>query len=103
VRINPNLGVPDPQSTDRVGVGGTPQAAKPLQTDSQNSGDQTNLSPDATKLSDLSAALSNVPEIRQERVGLVSQALQNGSYSVSNQQIAQSMLHDFRMSSSISQ
>jgi flagellar biosynthesis anti-sigma factor FlgM len=94
--------VPDSQTTDRAGTNGANQATKPLQTGPQSSADQTNPSPNATQLSNLSATLSNVPEIRQDRVDAVRRALKSGNYSVSNQQIAHSMLRDFRMNSTSS-
>jgi anti-sigma28 factor (negative regulator of flagellin synthesis) len=51
----------------------------------------------------LSSTLANVPDVRRARVTQVTQAMHNGDYSVSNQQIAQSMLRDFRMSGPPSQ
>jgi flagellar biosynthesis anti-sigma factor FlgM len=78
-------------------------ASKPLQISNQDSGDQANLSSDAQQLSNLSQALNNVPQVRQERVAPLSKAVQTGAYAVQNQQIAHSMLRDFRMTSSSSQ
>ena len=77
--------------------------AKPLQVSNQDSGDQAHLSPAAQQLSNLSQALSSVPVIRQERVATLTRAVQSGTYAVLNQQIAQAMLRDFRMTSSSSQ
>jgi flagellar biosynthesis anti-sigma factor FlgM len=74
-----------------------------LQSTSANSADQANLSSDAQQLSTLSGALANVPAIRQERVAPLSQAVQSGTYSASNQQIAQSLVRDFRASNSAAQ
>jgi flagellar biosynthesis anti-sigma factor FlgM len=107
VRINPNPVPPESQPTDRTAATGSStqaagtQAARP--TPSQESGDQANLSSDALQLSNLSSTLANVPDVRQARVTQVTQAMHNGDYSVSNQQIAQSMLRDFRMSGPPSQ
>jgi flagellar biosynthesis anti-sigma factor FlgM len=106
VRINPNPGLPEGQPTDRVGqAGGSTQSssAQPARVSSQDSGDQANLSSDALQLSNLSASLANVPEIRQGRVAAFTHAVQNGSYAASNQQIANSMLRDFRMAGASSQ
>jgi len=103
VRINPNVGVPEGQGPDRVGTAGSAPANKQTQNSAQVSADQTNLSSDALKLSDLSAKLANVPDIRQDRVATLSQAIHNGGYSVSNQQIAVAMLRDFPMPGSSSQ
>jgi len=101
VRINPNPGLQEGQPTDRVGAPGSStqpagtQAARPA--GGQESGDQAHLSSDALQLSNLSSTLASVPDVRQSRVTQVTQAMHNGDYSVSNQQIAQSMLRDFRM------
>jgi flagellar biosynthesis anti-sigma factor FlgM len=107
MRVNPNLGPQDGQPVDRVSsTAPSKQSANTQATRSaagQEAGDQTQLSPDALQLSNLSSTLANVPDIRQGRVTQVTQAIHNGSYSVSNEQIAQSMLGDFRMSGPPSQ
>ena len=99
MRINPNLGVGEGQAADPVNnatATNSSQASRPLQSTSQNASDQANLSPAAQQLSNLSNALASVPTIRQDRVAALTQAVQSGTYSVSNQQIAQSMVRDFR-------
>lgn len=103
MRINPNQGVSQGDQVEFVRNDATSQASKPLQVSSSTSGDQASLSPDATQLSNLSMALANVPDVRQDRVQAVSSAIQNGSYSVSNQQIAGAMLRDFRMTTTLTQ
>lgn len=106
MRINPNQGLPEGQPADRVGgASSSTQAgsAQPARVSGQESGDQANLSSDGLQLSNLSSTLANVPEIRQGRVQAVSQAIQNGNYSVNNEQIAQFMLRDFRMAGASSQ
>jgi anti-sigma28 factor (negative regulator of flagellin synthesis) len=45
----------------------------------------------------LRSALANVSEVRQSRVAQITEALHSGDYSVSDKQIAESMLRDFRM------
>jgi flagellar biosynthesis anti-sigma factor FlgM len=107
VRINPNPGPQEGQPTERTGATGSSTQAAGTQTarsaNGQESGDQAQLSSDALQLSNLSSTLANVPDVRQARVTQVTQAMHNGDYSVSNQQIAQSMLRDFRMSGPPSQ
>jgi flagellar biosynthesis anti-sigma factor FlgM len=107
VRIDPNPSPQETQPTDRTGAtGSATQSASTQATRSaigQESGDQAHLSSDALQLSNLSSTLASVPEVRQSRVTQVTQAMHNGDYSVSNQQIAQSMLRDFRMSGPPSQ
>lgn len=107
MRINPNPGPQEGQPTERTAAtgsstqaGGAPAVRS---ASNQESGDQAHLSPDALQLSNLSSTLANVPEVRQSRVTQVTQAVQNGDYSVSNQQIAQSILRDFRYSGPPSQ
>ncbi len=106
MRINPNPGLPEGQPTDRVGAAGSStqsSSTQPARVTSQDTTDRAHLSSDALQLSNLSSSLANVPEIRQGRVAAVQQAVQNGNYAVSNQQIAQSMLRDFRMAGATSQ
>ena len=106
MRIEPNLNVNAGQPAEAVATVSTAkssQAARPLQSGVQNSADQANLSPDAQQLSNLSGALANVPAIRQDRVAPLARAVQNGSYSVSNSQIAQSLVRDFRTTNSAAQ
>lgn len=106
MRIDPNLGLSQGQGTERAANASTSAASsaapKPLQVPNQDSGDQANLSADAQQLSNLSQALNNVPQVRQERVTQLSKSVQTRTYAVQNQQIAQSMVHDFRMTSSSS-
>jgi negative regulator of flagellin synthesis FlgM len=99
VKIDPKLGLPESQLPDRVGASGTAATSRPAAPASQ-AGDQASLSSDAVRLSELSISLSSAPEIRQDRVAAVSQAIQNGTFSVSNEQIAQSMMRDFQPSKS---
>jgi len=98
VKIDPNLGVPEGQSPARVGSSSTAPASKAGQP-SASKNDQASLSDDAVKFSNLSAALTNVPDVRQDRVSAISQSLANGSYSVSDQQIAQAMVRDYQTNS----
>ena len=103
MRIDPNLGISQGQGTQRAEnapSSGSSASAKPTQVSNQDSGDQANLSPAAQQLSNLSQVLNSVPDVRQERVATLSRAVQSGTYAVQNQQIAQSMLRDFRMTSS---
>ena len=107
MRIDPNLGTSAGQGTERAPSAGNSAASsatsKPLEISNQDSADQANLSPEAQQLSNLSQALTSVPQVRQERVTPLTQSVQSGAYAVPNQQIAQSMLRDFRMTSSSSQ
>ena len=53
----------------------------------------TDLSSDV-HLSGLAAKVASAPEIRQDRVDQLRQAISSGTYSVSDQQLAQAMLSD---------
>ncbi|HLH08491.1 MAG TPA: flagellar biosynthesis anti-sigma factor FlgM [Terriglobales bacterium] len=56
--------------------------------------DATQLSPEIQRVSALEAQLAQLPEVRSDRVAELQQAIRNGSYSVSADQIANSMLAD---------
>jgi len=95
VRIDPNLGISEQQPTDRVG--GASSASRPAPSAASGSGsDEATLSPDALRLSELSSTLASVPEIRQDRVAPLRQAISNGTYAPTNDQIAQAMMNDFQ-------
>lgn len=99
MRINSDQMLPGTQATSTEGVGsaGSSTAATPKTSSSasQIQSDHADLSSDGVTYTKLSSSLSSVPEIRQERVTPLRQALQNGSYQVSNQQIAKSMQQDY--------
>ena len=60
-----------------------------------NSGqDQAQLSVDNETIQQLKANLSQVPEVRQERVDALRQAVSNGSYQVSDQQLSDAIGSD---------
>jgi flagellar biosynthesis anti-sigma factor FlgM len=58
--------------------------------------DRLSLSYHSIELRSLHAALSDVADVRQDRVAPIRASLANGTYAVTNQQIAQAMLRDFR-------
>lgn len=65
--------------------GTTPQSTPAPNVDGQ---DQAQLSAQAGNVAQLKGALSQVPDIRQERVQALRQAVSSGSYRISNQQLA---------------
>jgi flagellar biosynthesis anti-sigma factor FlgM len=79
----------------RARLGGVP-SKKPIEKRSQvdESMDETHLFADGQKLQDLKAALNQLPDTRQDRIHSLRQALQKGSYQVSDSQIANAMLSD---------
>ena len=58
--------------------------------------DRLSLSYHTIKLRSLHAALSDVADLREDRVASIRASLANGTYAVTNQQIAKAMLRDFR-------
>jgi flagellar biosynthesis anti-sigma factor FlgM len=53
--------------------------------------DQAEFSVDSSRIEQLKASLSSVPEVRQERVSALRQAISQGNYQVSDQQLAGAM------------
>jgi flagellar biosynthesis anti-sigma factor FlgM len=101
LKINPNVDVRESQSASQVtSAASSKQAANnaPVASSAPNNSDRANLSADALQLSNLSAAAATVPAIRQERVTALTQSVQNGSFAPSNDQVANSLLRDFRSS-----
>ena len=105
MRVNPDHNAAETQAASQTSaVSSATQAAKSSQaqpsstTIVRDTTDRANLSSDALQLSNLSATLATVPEVRPERVASVTQAIQNGSFAPSNDQIASSLLRDFRSS-----
>jgi flagellar biosynthesis anti-sigma factor FlgM len=58
-------------------------------------GDHAELSMDHARVAELAAQIQTLPEIRQEKVAPLSDAIQNGSYDASAEQTADAMLTDF--------
>jgi flagellar biosynthesis anti-sigma factor FlgM len=54
--------------------------------------DSTQLSSDQVKMQALSAAVLQLPEIRQEKVAALAEQVQTGNYQVSAQQTAEALL-----------
>lgn len=73
------------------------QSAKVTQKYAQPSGnveDTASLSSDSVSLSSLGSQAMQAPDVRQEKVDALRQAIGNGTYSVSPDQIAEAMLRD---------
>ena len=67
-------------------------------TPADNRQDQTFLSVDSKHVEQLKATISQLPDIRQERVSAVRGAIENGSFKVSDQQLADSIQADLGVS-----
>jgi flagellar biosynthesis anti-sigma factor FlgM len=96
VRIDPNQGLTGAEgaAADRVTGAAASAPSRTAQQGPAAQSDQANLSADAQQFSNLRSAISNVPDVRQDRVASLQQAVQSGSYSVSNQQIAAALQRD---------
>jgi len=94
MRIDPSNGLPIDPTTGRVG--GTSGASAPAKQDPAAIGgqDQAHISSDAQQLSRFAAALKGTPEVRQDLVNQVKNALNSGTFSVSNAEIADAILGD---------
>ncbi len=103
MRIVSNGELPAGEATSRLGVANTAASTQAPANAAASRAAQSAVSSDTLQLSDLGTKLSAVPGVRQEKIAAVSAQVQSGTYSVSNQQIAESMIRDFRMSNAHAQ
>jgi flagellar biosynthesis anti-sigma factor FlgM len=54
--------------------------------------DVTKLSPDYVRVRALTAAVSELPEIRQDKVAALSEMIRNGNYAVTSEQTAEALV-----------
>ena len=97
MKINPNLEPQGGHAATETGAAAGPgsvQSGRATQTSHSGGSDKTEFSSQAQEFAKLSAQIASIPEVRQERVASLRQAIQGGTYKVSDQQIAQSMLRD---------
>ncbi|MGO8793111.1 MAG: flagellar biosynthesis anti-sigma factor FlgM [Terriglobia bacterium] len=93
MRVDGPLSIPENLQPDKVAHSGSPtQQSRPASVTSGQ--DQAQLSVDNDTLQRLKANLSQVPEVRQERVAALSQAVSNGSYQISDQQLSDAIGSD---------
>ena len=83
-----------PTGAGAAGGTGATQDARYSQTSQSGTTDKAEFSSDAQMFAKLSGQVSSAPDVRQDRVASLKQAVQNGTYNVSNQQIAQAMARD---------
>jgi flagellar biosynthesis anti-sigma factor FlgM len=84
----------DGQLLDRTG----PSRSSSAQGDSGQAKvvtDQTQLSASQSRVQGLKAQLTRLPDVRQDRVAALQQAVANGSFHASDQQLADAILGDF--------
>jgi flagellar biosynthesis anti-sigma factor FlgM len=90
MKIEAPLVFPEQVGPQRVGTTGP----SPSQNQAERVGlspDEARFSVDGEKVQQLKADLSGLPDLRQDRVVALKQAIEEGSYNVSDQQIAQAM------------
>jgi flagellar biosynthesis anti-sigma factor FlgM len=86
MRIDATNRLSEDQQPDRPGSTSGPKNDEALQ--ATLGGDTASLSTTTQKVEALKASLQNAPEIRNDRVKELQTALQQGSYQVTDQQIA---------------
>jgi len=93
MKIDAPLALPEQVGPQGVGTAGRSQ--------NQDEGGGVTLSPDQVQFSvdgetvqQLKTDLAGLPDLRQDRVAALKQAIEEGSYNVSGQQIAQAMSSD---------
>ena len=93
MRVNGPLTFPENLQPEKVGrSGSSAQPSRPAPVDSGQ--DQAQLSVDNVTIQQLKSSLSQVPEVRQDRVDALRQAVSNGSYQVSDQQLSDAIGSD---------
>jgi flagellar biosynthesis anti-sigma factor FlgM len=93
MRVDGPLPIPENVQPQKVASSGSPtQQSRPASVGSGQ--DQAQLSVDNDRIQQLKATLAQVPEVRQERVDALRQAVSNGSYRVSDQQLSDAIGSD---------
>ena len=93
MRVDAPLSFPENLQPDKVARSGSPtQQSRPTPVDSGQ--DQAQLSVDNQTIQQLQSTLSQVPEVRQDRVDALRQAVSSGSYQVSDQQLGDAIGSD---------
>jgi flagellar biosynthesis anti-sigma factor FlgM len=88
IDLDANVGqTPDAGQAGKAGSRAVSGAASPVP-----DADSTQLSSDQVKMQALSAAVLQLPEIRQEKVAALAEQVQTGNYQVSAQQTAEALL-----------
>ncbi|HZP02593.1 MAG TPA: flagellar biosynthesis anti-sigma factor FlgM [Terriglobia bacterium] len=93
MKIDAPLSFPKSLEPERAGSAGAAQGSN--QADRVGlSKDEVRFSVDAEKVQQLKADLAGLPEMRQDRVEALKQAVNSGTYKVSNEKIAEAMFQD---------
>jgi flagellar biosynthesis anti-sigma factor FlgM len=90
MKIDASLPLPENAGPQRVGTTGS----SPSQNQAEAVGltpDEAQFSVDGEKVQKLTMDVASVPDIRQDRVAALNRAIEQGSYNVSDQEIAEAM------------
>lgn len=90
MRINGPLSPSENLQSEKVGSTGSSHPQGPAAS-TQTTQDETQFSADSSRIDQLKAGLSSLPEVRQERVSALRQAIAQGTYQVTDQQLASAM------------
>jgi flagellar biosynthesis anti-sigma factor FlgM len=90
MRVDAPLPLPESIQPQRVERSGSSTNQSRLASVESNQ-DKARLSVDSTRVEQLKAALSSVPEVRQERVEALRQSIGKGTYQVTDQQLAEAI------------
>jgi flagellar biosynthesis anti-sigma factor FlgM len=93
MRIDAALPLPENQQTSKVTGSGSPAAQSRTAPVNSNQ-DQAQLSANGGTVQELKASLSQLPEVRQDHVDALRQAVESGSYHISDQQLGDAMGSD---------
>ena len=94
MRVDAPLSLPENLQPQKVAGSGSPtQRNRPAAASSNQ--DQAQLSIDSNTIQQLQATLSGVPEVRQDRVDALRQAISSGNYQVSDQQLSDAIGSDW--------
>ncbi|HWP83818.1 MAG TPA: flagellar biosynthesis anti-sigma factor FlgM [Terriglobia bacterium] len=93
MKIDSNLLFPHDRSAERIGASASAAPGKAREA-LPSCCDEVRLSADRESIEALKSRLKEVPEVRWERVAALRQAVQSGTYHVSDQQLADAMLQD---------
>jgi len=90
MRIDGPLSLPESLQPDKTQKSGTSNKSGGLVPTRPNQ-DRTQLSVDSNHMNQLKATLAQLPEVRQDRVAALREAIGNGSHQVTDEQLADSI------------
>jgi negative regulator of flagellin synthesis FlgM len=96
VRIDPNVPSPNSGTSKRISEAQSAGSARSTDRAGNSASEGMPITSDSANISTLATQLGNFPSVRQERVQPLRQAVQNGSYQVDGEKVAQSILADLQ-------